>query len=169
MTASCCCSHCSCLVAAAGAAAGGSGRCCAGALIPFSSGSGRRHPGCCPLLLPLVCASLCTVAVSLCGFPSMLLWCCVVCVGEREEREEREPNSTSTTKHSKQEEAEECTEKGKRKARCPKMESNQKTRHFCCFVQRERSLFSLSLSLSLHGFYDLGTSLGPFRDHFGAL
>ena len=74
-----CCSHCSCLVAAAG---GGGGRCCAGAHNPLSSGSGQRHPGCCPLLLPLLCASLCTVAVSLCSYSC----CCgaVLCVWWRE-------------------------------------------------------------------------------------
>ena len=55
------------------AAGGGSGGCCAGAHSPLSSASGRRHAGCCALLV--LCASLGTVAVSLCGFPSMLLWC----------------------------------------------------------------------------------------------
>ena len=50
---------------------------------------------CCFLLL-LLCASLYTLAVPLCGFPSMLLWCCVVCVVERGRRGNRGRERRST-------------------------------------------------------------------------
>ena len=113
-----CCSHCSCLVAAAG---GGSGGCCADSLIPLSSASEQGHLGCCPLLLPLVCASLCTVAVSLCGILSMLLLCCVVCACCVLERGKRERESDPNTKQSK----EERIEKGKKAV--PKWKARRRT------------------------------------------
>ena len=95
---------------------------------------------CCWFLLPLLCASLCTVAVSLCSYSC----CCgaVLCVLRGGER-------ISMQK-----------EKGKRKEGRSKMESNQKMSETLILLSLSLSLpLSFDLSLSLPLSFDLSLSL----------
>ena len=91
---------------------------------------------CCCFLLPLLCASLCTVAVSLCEFLSMLLWCCVVCVcvcvfwregREGERRSKHNLSNKAKQSHAKKAGKKSAPKKESGKQDVPKWKARQNT------------------------------------------